>query len=175
VKAQTAPRVVLTCTVALAGALFTAGCGAAATGAKQGEQSAAQLERSEEAALKKQEVAEIAQDHEVLSAIEGKKREEAAERNARHTEAAAAARAKKKEEAAAKKVKHEEEEAEANARKREQAVKAEAKKQREAAKKHKLAAKTQVGPAAQQPSSTTESKPAASTQAQTTSAGQAHE
>ena|SRR5271165_4652059 len=161
--------------VALGGAVFTAGCGAAATGAKHAEQSAAQLERGEEAALKKQEAAEIAQDHEVLSAIEGKKREEVAEHNAKHTEALAAARAKKKEEAAAKKAKHEEEEAEANAKKREQAVKAEARKKREAAKKRKLAAKKQTGAVKQQPSSTVESKPVASTQAQTPSTGQAHE
>ena len=138
-KALSSP---LGCLLALVASAAIAGCGTgAASPAKGGGLSAAAIERNEEAAQSQQEAAELAKDHELLVAIESKKREEAASENAKHTEAVAAARAKKKEQAAAKKAKKREEEAEANAKKREKALEAEARKKREAAAKRKRAAK----------------------------------
>jgi hypothetical protein len=148
--AHRALRTTLVCLVAIAGCAVLAACGAGAGhGGKVAQQSAAEIERTEAAAAKKQEAAEITEDRELLSGIESKKREEVAEERAKRTEAIAAAKAKKKEQAAAKAAKLKEELAEANIKKGERAAqaKAKAKAKREASRKKKEQA--------ERPSSTT--------------------
>ncbi len=62
----------LPCLLAIAGGGQLAGCGGGSgTGAKAAEPSAEQVAHSEEASQKKQEVAEVAEDRELLSKIEG--------------------------------------------------------------------------------------------------------
>ncbi len=106
------------------------GCGSSNQSGAGGhvEPSAEGVERSEEAEQKKAEAAEIVKDRELLSTVEGKKREETAEANAKHKEAVAAAKAKKREQAAEKAVKKKEAEAAARIKKAEETAKANTKK-----------------------------------------------
>ena len=104
--------------------LALASCGASGNAHKTAVEGGVSAEeaRQEEAALRKEEASEIAQDQEALSVIESGAREEEAEAAAKRTEARAKARAKKREKAADEAAKRKEKEAEAK-KKREEAAK----------------------------------------------------
>jgi hypothetical protein len=95
-----------------------AGCSGTAKKSTTGEFSPQAVEKEEVAAIKGEESAEYQKDRELLSVLEAKKREEAAEASARHTLATANAKAKRRELAAEKAAKRREKEAsEASAKK----------------------------------------------------------
>lgn len=138
VKARRLLGIAPACLLAFAIVVSLSGC-AGGSGAKTAEPSGEAIERSERneeaAALKQEEAAETERNRALLSALESKGREAAADAKARHTEEVAEAKAKKREAAAALAIKHKEEAAEANAKKRE-AAEAQAKKQAQAKTKH---------------------------------------
>src|SRR5881392_3230387 len=95
------------CIVAAAGIGLLAGCGSSADDSGSPARAAETIERNERneeaAALQKEEAAETAHNRELLSQIEARTSEEAAEARAKATEHAAAVRAKKREAEAKKK------------------------------------------------------------------------
>lgn len=107
----------------LLGAVALAGCGSSEGGESHGSGGAAEaesIEHNEEAAEKKKEAEEVAQERELLIGIESKKQEETAQGNARRVEDAANAKAKKKLEAATRQARHKEKVAEEKAKKLEE-------------------------------------------------------
>jgi hypothetical protein len=118
--------------------LALAGCGASSERGEKGAavpagKSSEFKEEGEPVEEKGQEAARISKDKELLTLVEAKGREEAAEANAKRKEAAAAARVKKRERVAAKKVK----EREAKIKTQEATLAAQAKRQREAARRER--------------------------------------
>ena len=107
------------------------GCGAAGRPAKGAEKNGSEIERGEQATLKRQEAAELAEDRQLLTGIEDKRLEAAASENAKRTEAIAKAKAEKIEKAAVRNAKHKEAVAEENVKKREKASRAAATNEKE--------------------------------------------
>jgi hypothetical protein len=120
------------CLLALSGGAL-AGCGHTGGGAAKAPKTPVgggeSIERSEEAAQKREEDAELSRDRELLAGIEAKKREEDAEVKAKKLEKSAQTKAKKREQ----EVRKLEKETSAKAKAREEAIRKQAKLQEEEA------------------------------------------
>ncbi len=141
---RAAVRAALAFLVAIGIGVPLGGCGGASSTTSSPAAGGRSEEGTEESAAEKQEeAAEVNKNRELLSLLEAKKREEAAEAKAKTTEREAAKKAKKREQKAEREAKKREAAAVAKAKKQEEELKAAARKQREAVTKREAEVKKQ--------------------------------